>query len=63
MPGDERFAVVKRMLERCGYRFVRVSGSHYIFAKPGVGTRSSPVHHGKMRAVYVRQIEKECGKD
>ena len=35
MPGEERFAEVKKLFERAGYRLVRVCGSHHYFAKPG----------------------------
>jgi predicted RNA binding protein YcfA (HicA-like mRNA interferase family) len=37
---------------------VRVSGSHHIFDKPGVGIMSIPVRHGKVKPAYVRKIEK-----
>ena len=46
------------MLEAKGYFLHRVTGSHHVFKKPGVGSFAVPVHHGKVKAVYVRQIEK-----
>lgn len=38
---------------------VRISGSHHIFDKPGYRPISIPVHHGKVKYAYVRQIKKE----
>ena len=58
MPSDVRYAVAKAMLNAKGYGLERVRGSHHIFVKPGVKTFSLPVHHGKVKAAYVRQIEK-----
>lgn len=58
MSSDVRFAEVRRMLERAGYTLVRISGSHHIFAKPGQGLLSIPVHRGKVKPFYVRQVEK-----
>lgn len=48
------------MLEQAGYRLVRVRGSHHIFAKTGHQPISVPVHSGKVKAFYVKQIEKTC---
>jgi predicted RNA binding protein YcfA (HicA-like mRNA interferase family) len=45
-------------LERAGYQLVRVSGSHHIFTKPDRPLLSIPVHRGKVKPFYVRQIEK-----
>lgn len=57
MAGPVRFAVVRKMLERAGYSLVRIRGSHHVFAKPGRLPVSIPVHHGKVKAFYVKQIE------
>jgi predicted RNA binding protein YcfA (HicA-like mRNA interferase family) len=35
MPSDQRFAVVRKMLESKGYRLDRISGSHHVFSKSG----------------------------
>jgi predicted RNA binding protein YcfA (HicA-like mRNA interferase family) len=51
------------MLERAGYRLVRISGSHHYFTKPGEPPFSIPVHHGKVKPYYVRQVEKVCQAD
>lgn len=47
------------MLRAKGYELVRSHGSHFIFKKPGDPRPVSiPVHHGRVRDCYVRQIEK-----
>ncbi len=53
-----RFAEVKKILEDKGYFFNRTKGSHHIFIKAGVGAYSVPVHRGKVKPVYVKQIQK-----
>ena len=58
MAGEMRFPEVQKMLEAKGYFLHRIAGSHHVFKKPGVGTFAVPVHHGKVKPVYVRQIEK-----
>jgi predicted RNA binding protein YcfA (HicA-like mRNA interferase family) len=58
MAGEERFAVVRKMMETRGYRLVRIRGSHHIFVKPGCPIESIPVHNGKVKPVYVRKIKK-----
>ena len=58
MASEKRFGEIKKMLEAKGYTFFRVSGSHHIFTKPGVGHFSVPVHNGKVKPFYVKQIKK-----
>jgi len=58
MPSDVRFAEVQRLLESYGYRLVRIAGSHHVFDKPGERPIPIPVHHGKVKHVYVRKILK-----
>ncbi len=53
-----RFADVQRMLESAGYRLERIRGSHHLFTKPGAPLVVVPVHRGKVKPYYVRQIEK-----
>jgi predicted RNA binding protein YcfA (HicA-like mRNA interferase family) len=60
MPGEMRLSEVQKMLERAGYRLVRISGSHHCFAKPGETLVSIPVYQGKVKPHYVRQVEKIC---
>jgi predicted RNA binding protein YcfA (HicA-like mRNA interferase family) len=63
MVGEEQFSVIKTMLERAGYRLVRVRGSHHYFTKPGATPLSIPVHHAKVKAYYARQVRKICQGD
>jgi predicted RNA binding protein YcfA (HicA-like mRNA interferase family) len=58
MAGEKRFEIVKKMLNKRGYQLVRTSGSHHIFEKPAAGIFVVPVHNGKVKPFYVRQIEK-----
>ncbi len=58
MPGEQSFGKVREMLGEKGYTLVRISGSHHIFKKPGETLLSIPVHKGKVKPYYVRQIEK-----
>jgi predicted RNA binding protein YcfA (HicA-like mRNA interferase family) len=60
MASEKSFSEVKKMLEREGYRLVRVHGSHHYFTKSGAEPFSIPVHHGKVKPYYVRQVEKIC---
>jgi predicted RNA binding protein YcfA (HicA-like mRNA interferase family) len=58
MAGEQRFAAVKKMLEAAGYKVARINGSHHCFTKPGHPIIVVPVHRGKVKPVYVRQIQK-----
>jgi predicted RNA binding protein YcfA (HicA-like mRNA interferase family) len=37
---------------------VRINSSHHVFKKPGAPDVSIPVHHGKVKPFYVRQVKK-----
>jgi len=63
LPSDVRFAVVKSLLESNGWQLTRISSSHHIFTKPGFPVITIPVHHDKVKAVYVRKIKKLIQKD
>jgi len=53
-----RFALVIKMLQAKGYLLHRSSGSHFTF-KAADGRRFIvPVHHGQVKGIYVKQIEK-----
>ncbi|MGD1276104.1 MAG: type II toxin-antitoxin system HicA family toxin [Tepidisphaeraceae bacterium] len=56
MPNVERFAELRRLLERDGWTLVRIKGSHHIFHKPGVRQLVIPVHRGTVKPWYVKQI-------
>ncbi len=62
MASEKRFAVVRWFLEGAGFKWDRTHGSHFIFTKPGTDGISVPVHKGKVKPAYVRQIEKIVGK-
>ncbi len=61
MASPVRYAEVKRLLKKTGWTFQRSTGSHFIWHKPGVGTFAVPVHQGKVKAVYVKEIKKRNG--
>ncbi len=63
MPSEERIAVVQKLLEQNGWRLIRVRGSHHVFQKPDGTSYSIPVHHGKVKPFYVREIKKQIGED
>ena len=63
MPSPVRFAVVRKMLERCGYTLDRISGSQHYFVKAGSRGFVIPIDHSLVKAHYVKEIRKECGGD
>ena len=63
MGSEKRFSEVKKRLEQAGYRLVRICGSHHYFTKPGEQPFSIPVHQGKVKPFYVREVEKVCQGD
>jgi predicted RNA binding protein YcfA (HicA-like mRNA interferase family) len=63
MPREERFAVIRRLLENNGWQLVRISGSHHIFRNAAGEIFVIPVHHGKVKPYYVRQAKKLIGED
>ncbi len=58
MASEMRLSEVRKLLAAKGYFLHRITGSHHVFKKPGAGSFTVPVHHGKVKAVYVRQIQK-----
>jgi predicted RNA binding protein YcfA (HicA-like mRNA interferase family) len=62
MPSPIRFPEVRKLLEQHGWALTRIAGSHHIFEKAGDRLWSIPVHRGKVKAVYVRQIKKHVGE-
>ena len=58
MPAEMPFREVEKFLNRAGYVLARVNGSHHIFTKAGRQPFSIPVHRGKVKRFYVRQVEK-----
>jgi len=62
MPGDERFAVVRSLLESHGWTLVRIRGSHHIFEKTGETTLVIPVHRNRVKVAYVKLAKKRIFK-
>jgi len=64
MPGGD-FDRLRReiTMEEAGNRLARIHGSHHYFVKPGEQPISIPVHRGKVKPYYVRQVEKICQGD
>ena len=58
MPSETPFRDVEKLLNQAGYELVRINGSHHVFTKAGRQPVSIPVHRGKVKPFYVRQIEK-----
>ena len=58
MASEERYGDVEKMLNAKGYTLTRISGSHHVFTKPGELPLSIPVHKGKVKPYYVKQIKK-----
>ena len=58
MASEERFAELKKLLERNGWTLARINGSHHTFKKPGFRNIVIPVHHGKVKPFYVKEIRK-----
>ncbi len=50
------------MLESNGWTLKRVKGSHHTFTKPGERPVIIPVHHNKVKPVYVQEVKKICGQ-
>jgi predicted RNA binding protein YcfA (HicA-like mRNA interferase family) len=58
MPSEVRFAEIRRLLEKYGWRLARTRGSHHTFEKPGFSILVVPVHGGMVMPIYVRKIQK-----
>lgn len=61
MATEIRLAEVLRLLRKHSWVLVRVRGWHHVFRKPDGSVFSIPVHHGKVKAFYVREIKKQFG--
>ena len=57
VPSDKRFALISSRLENHGWELIRIKGSHHVFKGEGRPLISIPVHKGRVKAVYVRQVE------
>ena len=63
MPSETTFRDIEKLLKRAGYVLALISGSHHVFTKAGRQPLSIPVHRGKVKHFYVRQIEKLSGEE
>ena len=63
MPSEVRFGEVRRLAEKHGWRLIRTNGSHHVFQKPDGSVFSIPVHHGKVKHVYYREVKKQIGEN
>jgi predicted RNA binding protein YcfA (HicA-like mRNA interferase family) len=62
MPSDVSFSEIRRLVARHGWILVRIRGSHHVFKLPDGRIYVVPVHRGKVRYVYVREIKKLLGE-
>jgi predicted RNA binding protein YcfA (HicA-like mRNA interferase family) len=58
MASEQRFAELRRELERNGWILARIAGSHHTFKKTGVRNIVIPVHRGKVKPFYVKEAQK-----
>jgi predicted RNA binding protein YcfA (HicA-like mRNA interferase family) len=63
MASEVRFAELRRFVEKHGWTLIRIRGSHHVFQKPDGSSYSIPVHHGKVKPAYVREVKKQIGED
>ncbi len=61
MSSEMRFGELLRFVRKHGWQLIRVRGSHHVFKGPDGSMYSIPVHHGKVKPVYVREIHKIIG--
>ncbi|MBX3361228.1 MAG: type II toxin-antitoxin system HicA family toxin [Phycisphaeraceae bacterium] len=57
MPSDVQFRDLRRLLEHHGWELTRVKGSHHHFRGKGRQPISIPVHKGRVKAIYARQVD------
>ena len=58
MSAEQRFADIRRELERRGWKLARTKGSHHIFETAGKSILVIPVHQGMVKPAYVRRVKK-----
>jgi predicted RNA binding protein YcfA (HicA-like mRNA interferase family) len=61
MPSEVPFREIRKLLEAHGWTLKRITGSHHIFTREGETPIVVPVHRGKVKPVYERQIRKRLG--
>lgn len=63
MPSEKRFAEIRKLLERHGWRLERIHGSHHIFSKSGQTPLVIPVHKNRVKPGYVRAIRQRLAQE
>ena len=63
MPSDMSFSEIRRLVARHGWVLVRIRGSHHVFKLPDGRIYVVPVHRGKVRYIYAREIKKILGEN
>ena len=63
MPSEIRLAELLRFVRKHGWILIRVRGSHHVFKKPDGSTFSIPVHHGKVKPFYWREVQKQVAQE
>lgn len=58
MPSDVRYAQILRLVESHGWILIRIRGSHHVFQLPDGTLFVVPVHRGKVKYAYLREIKK-----
>lgn len=58
MSNPTRFSDVRKKLEANGWNLTRTKGSHHVFTGENRQSISIPVHGGRVKAVYGKQIDK-----
>jgi predicted RNA binding protein YcfA (HicA-like mRNA interferase family) len=58
MANEIRFSLVRKILEEHGWALTRIAGSHHVFTKADNLPISIPVHRGRVKAIYVRKVER-----
>jgi len=61
MRNETPLRMVRALLAKHGWILSRIRGSHHVFTKEGETPISIPVHRNKVKAAYVRKIEKIIG--
>lgn len=62
-PHDAAFEEIKTILGNHGYKLERITGSHHIFTKPYCKSYNLPVHNGKIKKLYIKDLMSELYKE
>jgi len=56
-PVDMRIEEVINVMYHLGYEILNIRGSHYRFTHPKLSTMIIPVHNGKVKKWYLKDIK------